>query len=151
MINSKQYSLVRKIQSENISGNKNPNAGGLSEEHKRKVSSNHADVSGKNNPMWGGHTEVAKQKMSESQKKRHDNGYVSPRKDKKCDDITGELNGMSKRIKCIELDIIFGCIKDALHYLYDKNITYSYYYLHNSVKEKISVKGYTWELVGNNE
>lgn len=68
-----------------------------SEESRQKMSTNHADVSGEKNPMYGKHhSEESKLKMSQN---RHDK--------------TGADSPFAKRIRCIETDEIFGCVKDA--------------------------------------
>ena len=63
----------------------------LSEEHKRKVSLNHADVSGNKNPFYGKtHTEKTRKKISIKTKERMSNpknNYFYGRR------LTGSLNG----------------------------------------------------------
>ena len=54
-------------------GEKNPNFGKhFSEEHKRKISDNHADFSGENNPNFGKHhSEETKRRISEANTGKH--------------------------------------------------------------------------------
>jgi group I intron endonuclease len=73
-----------------------------SESSKRKISEHHANVSGKNNPMFG---KNIKDFMNE-------NDY----KDlllKRSEFTKMGNNPNSKKVKCIELNKIFNCIKDA--------------------------------------
>jgi group I intron endonuclease len=56
-------------------------SGPLSEEHKQKISDNHADMSGKNNPMFGTtriHSKETKQKMKENSPFKNKIGEDSP-------------------------------------------------------------------------
>lgn len=75
----------------------------FSEEHKRKLSENHADVKGANSPSYGKkHTEESKQKMSEAHKLWWANhpGFKPNRQDKKNCTLSQEhKNKISEALK----------------------------------------------------
>ena len=82
------------------------------EESKKKISESHK---GENNHMYGKkQSEEHKKKRSKSMKgKKH----TEETKKKMSEANKGENNGMSKKVRCIELDIIFNSRADANAYL----------------------------------
>lgn len=64
----------RKNRSERITGNKNPNFGGMSDESKLKMSLNHADFNGSKNPRFG--IKIKKEKHPMFGKKHNKNSKI---------------------------------------------------------------------------
>jgi group I intron endonuclease len=108
-----------------------------------KMSENHADLSGKNHPLYGvGHTLESRQKMSNSKKELY---KEHPEIRKKLSEShkgkqTGGQNPNSKKVKCVETNEVFGCIKDAQEAYNTRSISSV---LHGHQK---TAGGYHWEF-----
>ena len=116
---------TKKKISEANKGENNPMYGKkFSEEHKKNLSESHK---GKKQ------SEESKKKISVSMKGKNKGKYLS------------ENNPMSKKVRCIELDIIFNCVADANEYLGKKRTS-------NNIRvcargEQRTAYGLHWEYV----
>jgi len=106
------------------------------------------------------HTESSKRKNSESQKALYQKGYVNPNKGKPMSSeakkhlseiriqnriSAGENNPRAKAVICLETNKKYTHMKIAAYEVYGKERCY--YLISKSIKQNITVKGFTWKYV----
>ncbi|MGD9679025.1 MAG: HNH endonuclease signature motif containing protein [Vulcanibacillus sp.] len=173
-INSIQYEAVRNEHSKNICGKDNPifklknkkewqwrnaeaqkgkipwNKGKkMSKDYCDAVKKGHCHLKGEDSPRYGMKmTEASKQRMRNAKKLNPPTGKNNGNYGKKHPGLNHRgKNPSAKKVFCVELGVEFPCIKDAALTMYkDFTLVQGRNYINKSIKEKISVKGYTWEL-----